>query len=627
MYIHGKGPQQGRRMQQAKSDSARATLRKTLTWTERFGPGATKDTVAAYGGFRAPTKPADEAKLVFDILKGLGTPRALTVWLLYSSPSPEDKRQLVELSIDPHNYPTSYQKGILVAKAEEFRRDYLATKLLSKHEGLDAGIDRTAVAIKSAEEAEALCREQNIFLRQMRAGHVSDIRGLAPHIFHVAKAKIARVLGDVPEFFRDVGWSSGRTTSAFGNRVSAIGKYNASPDVTVGARQAALQLLRDCPGWGASVLNAEGPVSVLPSALNTVQGNVMLTVPKNAKTERVICYEPHMNIRLQRVVGEYIRSRLSRKARVNLVDQSINQKRARQGSITGGLATLDLSMASDLLCYELVTELLPIDWACLLDRLRSWYTTWPSGAVRRNEKFSSMGNGFTFELESLIFWAVASSMTPGVTVYGDDIVVPTRAFEDVSYALEVCGFKVNKTKSYASSPFRESCGGHYFGGVDVTPFFIRSHIRMTGDVVLLHNNLRHWGSLNGGEVWFSKGIDSLLTKWRDIFPAFVGPSGYGDGHYHVNLDVALSHKSCRPWRPDGWVEGWWFKTAQRSLDSLVGKRVEYGNSMAWAALCASLGPKAPRSLWKAHANRKKEKTKTIRVLATAKWPDCQVAPF
>jgi hypothetical protein len=96
------------------------------------------------------------------------------------------------------------------------------------------------------------------------------------------------------------------------------------------------------------------------------------------------------------------------------------------------------------------------------------------------EKFSSMGNGYTFELETLIFWGLCMGvcreleLEPSqVLVYGDDIVVPVAAYELLSEVLTFCGFTLNSKKSFGSGPFRESCGKDYFLGADVRPFFLK----------------------------------------------------------------------------------------------------------------------------------------------------------
>jgi len=60
-----------------------------------------------------------------------------------------------------------------------------------------------------------------------------------------------------------------------------------------------------------------------------------------------------------------------------------------------------------------------------------------------------------------------------VYVYGDDLIVPSKEVEDVISGLETAGLKVNRSKSFAKSAFRESCGIDAFAGVNVTPVYAR----------------------------------------------------------------------------------------------------------------------------------------------------------
>lgn len=540
----------------------------------------------------------DRDLLIRDYLEHLGSPRALTIWLLYSS---GDHRQLVEQTCDPLHYTS----------AESFKRDHAATKFLSKYVGLKTGIDLKGVAIATAEEAEARCLETNRRIRRIRAG--IELPGQQNAVWYRAQAKISEILGPCPRFFggelrvepsgpfsyipffRDVGWSKGRTTSCWGDELSSVHKYTGSPDVTVSARKFALELLRDSPQWTASVLDAQGPCSPTERSVNLVAGNVMLTVPKSAKTDRVICYEPHMNIRLQLMVGGHIRRRLQRWG-VDLSDQSLNQRRAVRGSATGLLATIDLRSASDTLSRELVWELLPFDWACLLNDLRSWYTTWPDGSVRFNEKFSSMGNGFTFELESLIFFALCSAVSDDVTVYGDDIILPAKNFSLAKEALEYAGFAVNSAKSFDDGPFRESCGKDAYCGFSVTPVYLKRPLGTLEEVVKLHNQVRAW-ALQDDRLAGDSRVRLLLERWRRLFPCLLGPSGQGDGHFHVEF------QDLCPQRARDWVDGWWFNTwVRRFEDHMWGSDFEgrwiparYG----FAALCAAVGPKPLRNTYSA----------------------------
>jgi hypothetical protein len=110
-----------------------------------------------------------------------------------------------------------------------------------------------------------------------------------------------------------------------------------------------------------------------------------------------------------------------------------------------------------------------------------------------------MGNGFTFELESLLFYTIVRAVayftgTPGVvSVYGDDIICPQEITSLVIWALEYFGFQVNTEKSCIDGPYRESCGGHYRNGYDITPFYIRKPIERLTDLIDIANKLRQWG--------------------------------------------------------------------------------------------------------------------------------------
>jgi hypothetical protein len=328
-----------------------------------------------------------------------------------------------------------------------------------------------------------------------------------------------------------------------------------------------------------------------------------------------------MNIRLQLSVGSFIRYRL-KKFGVDLNDQTINQRRAKFGSITSKLATIDLSMASDTLALELVWELLPVEWACLLDDLRSKYTLWPDKLWRKCEKFSSMGNGFTFELESLVFYALASAVTEGVSVYGDDIIVPTSVFHDVLDVLEGAGFKSNTAKSFASGWFRESCGADMFRGLDCTPVYLRSLPKTRGDVAVLHNNVRRWASVNP-----RLSVATMLRSWRCANPLPLGPQGYGDGHYHVNFEEALPSR-CERGR-DGWVFTTYsfvlgdpyYRRRKNETEVEVSISGRFSQRFGWSALCASIGPKRTYDSYATTARNNQYSYVKTKGLANFCWPN------
>lgn len=211
-----------------------------------------------------------------------------------------------------------------------------------------------------------------------------------------------------------------------------------------------------------------------------VLGNKFFTVPKTAKTDRGACKEPTLNLYVQRGIGAYIRKRLKRFG-INLNDQTINQQLAKE-AYASKLATIDLSRASDSVARLLISDLFPSRWYQLLELARSPTTTYRDSKGKlqtiKLEKLSSMGNGYTFEVESLLFAAIVFSIVPRdqlhqVHVYGDDIIVPQVCANEVVDTLDFLGFSVNKEKSFLAGNFFESCGTDWFKGQPVRPFYLR----------------------------------------------------------------------------------------------------------------------------------------------------------
>ena len=263
-----------------------------------------------------------------------------------------------------------------------------------------------------------------------------------------------------------------------------------------------------------------------PDALlyEVVPGNVLFTVPKKTDIDRCACKEPDVNMFVQKGIGDYFRSSL-RRIGINLNDQSINSSLARIGSIDGSLATLDLSSASDSISSQLVALLLPECWYTLLDSVRSPVTI-IDGEEHQNEMFSSMGNGFTFELESLLFYVLTKATCyfrgiPGrISVYGDDIICPSGAFADLEWVLGYFGFSLNTEKSFGTGPFRESCGGHYYDGYDITPFYMKGPLKTIIDVIHVANQLREWAIIPGLSILDCE-VEEIWLWLKSLVPPYL----------------------------------------------------------------------------------------------------------
>lgn len=159
-----------------------------------------------------------------------------------------------------------------------------------------------------------------------------------------------------------------------------------------------------------------------------------------------------------------------------------------------------------------------------------------------------MGNGYTFELESAIFYCVALATceflglpTEDVSVYGDDIIVPTQAAYQLKEILNELGFTLNQEKSFTSGPFRESCGADFFYGVNVRPFLIRSELKSASDVYTLANLIRSYAYMRNNGM----GCDSRFRRaWNALFRAvppewrLYCPPGYGNAGFITEFDEA-----------------------------------------------------------------------------------------
>ncbi len=255
-----------------------------------------------------------------------------------------------------------------------------------------------------------------------------------------------------------------------------------------------------------------------------VDGSRMTTVPKNEDTVRTIAIEPSGNMALQLAAGRYLENTLRYVGLDISCQQPKNKALALIGSIDGSFATIDLSSASDMISPELVRLLFPPCWYSLFVALRSHSTELPTGEVVQLHMMSTMGNGFTFPLMTFLFAALlyAYRCRNGgprlfvdwgcACVFGDDIIVKAHEYDGFVDILGAAGFVVNADKSYSAGPFRESCGGDYFEGVDITPFYVKS-LSNDSEVYVAINQLLEWsGKLSLAPVLSLLYLKSLVRK-------------------------------------------------------------------------------------------------------------------
>lgn len=460
------------------------------------------------------------------LYKDLNTPLAVTCLELLKARKFSD---LINLTVDPNKYETAY----------DFSLDYQAVSFLKKAAGLPTAIDTQQVALEGFIKAEKLCSLTNTRLATS-VGRNAKLHG----ILSVAGLKIQKILGKLPKVSdMRLQFGPGATSTCSGSDVNLLTKFSSKIECSREALPYVWEAIKANPWWMAAIadLDVDAPFSVTTTlATAFVNWNSLHFVPKNAKTDRCICIEPNSVVPLQLMHGSYLRNRL-RLHGLDLTKQAdVNRHYAYLGSIDGSYATIDLASASDTISYELIKLLLPGDWYERLAALRSEYTLLPDGTYHENGKFSSMGNGYTFELETLVFYAILLACRDycenphRVFAFGDDLIVPTGMVDIVLESLEYAGFQVNHEKTFLSGPFRESCGHDYFKGTNVRPYFLKQVVfEHPFELFRLLNGIRH------ASVRLGLGHDNLCDPlmqqtWMCIFRyipeqlRYLGPCGFGD---------------------------------------------------------------------------------------------------
>jgi hypothetical protein len=439
------------------------------------------------------------------ICKSVNSPRSLACYMLAEAGEWEQYLQL--------SFPDTMLPG--------FPDDYLVTEAMKKNPRLpNLAIDRKAVALAKFFESEKICAQTNARLTAYMQGGTMP-PGKCSTVLSQAQKIIADTLGPLTRakleyaqaHFR---FGPGATSSLSGRDVILSKKMTCGMQVT--PRLYPYFRAITGPLWGQAISNVE------IRAYSKVT-----TVPKSALTDRCIAIEPHLNIYVQLGIGALLRRQLLF-AGLDLNTQKNNQVAAESAQKLG-LATIDLSSASDTVSSELVWLMLPFDWASLLDVARTEYAEVDGQEVRLS-KFSSMGNGYTFELESLIFWALAKACSSYSLAYGDDIIVRQKDAPLLIQTLEFLGFSVNGKKSFLAGDFFESCGVDIWRGKNVRPFYFRGdHYDLHSAVIRMANAIRRYASRRGYHIYCDRRFFTAwlyLTSRSSVARKTRIPNGYGD---------------------------------------------------------------------------------------------------
>ena len=428
-------------------------------------------------------------------------------------------------------------------------------------------LDPEEAAYAAVLKAEHKCKRMNQWFRAKRKCFYAN-----EDFFEKMRAFISYVLGplDREACFRQCDFGSGASVGVHGKLTHVGRKIDASEWTCTPAAlpflYAAMAQNHHAFPWEYREYGEDHRrvycIGQTAKQLKKVSKNKNEFVPKTAATHRSIRTEPLANGFLQKGVDRYIRQRLLRIG-LDLSDQRRNAAYARYGSEDwqkeDGFCTIDLSSASDSISIELVREVLPPEWFSFLNCLRSPSGDFGERGEMRYQGFVTMGNGFCFPLETLIFAAVCHASGCGrprldYVVYGDDIVVRRGHFREVLKNLSLCGFTPNKKKTFGEGPFRESCGADFWAGKDVRPFTLDFALNSVQNVFKFLNLCRRNDATSSFfmEVWDF--VLSLLPEDLHLYRPFK--SEQSESAIDPWVEPLAYSTSCSTWRWEKRIQNW-----------------------------------------------------------------------
>jgi len=487
--------------------------------------------------------------------------------------------------------------GAVHATAEEAFSAYQLTSLIKKYPYPAAELKHQArqAATDKFHASENRCRKYNLKFHRRNIGRWDPDADVHKRM----SDWIAYIIGfqpDLPAIYQECGFGPGASLGVHGQNTNLARKLLSKRwSCTASALPYAVSALaQDQHVWELLNPDVNRPVcfdfplfaKAVGDKVRLVHNNNIVFVPKTTLVDRTIAVEPLLNGYVQKGVDQFMRRRLKRIG-LDLSDQTVNQERARQGSIPGQLdpfVTIDLSAASDSISIEVVKRLLPPEWFELLNALRAKKYEL-DGVEHTYEKFVSMGNGFCFPLETLIFASACHVSSPGdFVVYGDDIIVRQSKAVEVLRILRRLGFRHNPDKTFLQGPFRESCGADWFAGREIRPLTLDYALDSFESIAKFHNmSLRKplWAS------YFAKVrkylIDEVPPSVRLCRP-FVGTV---DSAFEVPLDVFQASPFSR-W--DRNIQTWsWCELVRSSCrDTGVESDERFNTVLTMGALRGSL---------------------------------------
>lgn len=347
----------------------------------------------------------------------------------------------------------------------------------------------------------------------------------------------------------------------------------------------------DPSGYQVICVDIEQFNSRLFKRLTIVDYNKIAFAKKDADCDRTIASEPLCNGWVQLGLDEYMKLRL-RRFGIDLRQQERNQRMAREGSLEGvcnPYVTIDLKNASGSICTEIVRSALLYvpKWFESLDVLRSKKYRLPDTETAvEYHGFVSMGNGFCFPLETVLFAAAcyASQKYTGspedFTVYGDDIIIRQNEALVLIEILRSMGFSINRDKTFCFGPFRESCGTDWYQGLDVRPIVLDTSLESIEERVRFHNALARLPNEYAPVL-----ANAALELMPPFMVKFVRPFA---GHTDEAIDGRHMHCVRPPYKGDRNTSPTWLGVSFHPVrDKEIEDHADYHTALYYGCLSGS----------------------------------------
>jgi hypothetical protein len=149
--------------------------------------------------------------------------------------------------------------------------------------------------------------------------------------------------------------------------------------------------------------------------------------------------------------------------------------------------------------------------------------------------------------------ALAKRFARRIYVYGDDIIVPTEMAPLACNILETFGLKVNPDKSFWTGKFRESCGGVFYDGEDVSNVYLRRRMPASRTDVqeivsaIAFSNQAYWLGLWGLARKMREELDKLLGALPCVSKQsqVLGWESFSNAHSHNGWSIDYQRPKLR----------------------------------------------------------------------------------